>query len=137
MRLKRRQRHQILSLSKLNLTPLIDTALTLLIIFMVAVPAVQNSLRIDLPKGKKNESTEKREPLAVHIDAQGKLHCDKKEVSLDQLIELVKKRVPAEESIIIRADEKVSYGQVYLLVDELKHVCSKVILAGKKSAPAA
>ena len=50
------RRRQMVSMKEISLTPLIDTALTLLIIFMITAPMMQNSIKVQLPKGKAKEA---------------------------------------------------------------------------------
>ena len=69
--LKRRKKSLAPSL-EITLTPLIDTALTLLIIFMVTTPMIQNSIKIDLPKGAAQEAGKEQQEIVVSIDKKKK-----------------------------------------------------------------
>ena len=70
MRKRRRGRRQLM-MPEITLTPLIDTALTLLIIFMVTAPTIHNALKFDLPKGESQEGGKDTSELIVRIDKTG------------------------------------------------------------------
>lgn len=82
--LKRRKKPLTPSL-EITLTPLIDTALTLLIIFMVTTPMIQNSIKIDLPKGAAQEAGKEQQEIVVAIDKNEMVYCNNKPVTLDTL----------------------------------------------------
>lgn len=124
----RKKRHQKEpSLPEISLTPLIDTALTLLIIFMVATPMLkkENALQVELPKGnvKETSDTQKQE-LIVQIDKSGKLSLNNAVVKEVDLISQLKKQVnpKQQKTVFVKADTGVSYGKVIELVDKIKHV---------------
>lgn len=85
MRPLQRKKRRILSQPEITLTPLIDTALTLLIIFMVTTPMIQNSIKIDLPKGQAQEGGKEAQELVVTIDKKDTIYCNKKPVTLETL----------------------------------------------------
>jgi biopolymer transport protein ExbD len=110
---------------ELNVTPLIDVALTLLIIFIVTAPMMNNSIRIDLPQGKMQEAATKTQEIVVYVAKDGKLFLNKDAASSsDNLIERLKKKVgPArDKTVFVRADQGVRYGTVIELVDKIKSV---------------
>src|SRR5438552_7711512 len=122
-------------LPEITLTPLIDTALTLLIIFMVTAPMMNNAIRVNLPKGKAREDAGAQE-LVVSIDKNGKLFFNSKAMTTkDMLIAEIKQTVGSdhERTVFVKADEAVRYGQVLELVDNIKVVggISYVALATK------
>ena len=67
---RRYKRSQATGIPEITLTPLIDTALTLLVIFMVTSPLINNAIKVDLPKGNAQEAQGVQEDLVVHIDKQ-------------------------------------------------------------------
>ena len=69
-RSRRRQSSQLLDIS---LTPLVDTALTLLVIFMITTPMIQNAIRVSLPKGQAKEDADNQQELVVYVDKDKKL----------------------------------------------------------------
>lgn len=106
------------------LTPLIDTALTLLIIFMVATPMMKNAIKISLPEGNSKEATGKQQELVVYIDAQGRFFLGDQKLSLEKLIDELhgKAKNDKERTVYVKADKTVPYGTVIRVVDQIKVV---------------
>ena len=133
MRSRRRHTDSLLDIS---MTPLIDTALTLLIIFMITTPIIQNAIRVSLPKGETKEDEGGSHELIVYIDKDKHLFFDGQEREQGELIELIKERVGEQQDkrVYIKADQEVFYGRVIELVDRLKVVSgvSHVILATQR-----
>jgi biopolymer transport protein ExbD len=95
----RRASHEMLS--DINITPFTDVVLVLLIIFMVATPIiVKGTIKVDIPKAQTSRS-EKDKSLTVTIDAQEKIFLDDKQVSLEDLRNLVKKRVLQQPGVVV------------------------------------
>lgn len=88
-RFQQRKRYRA-SIPEVSLTPLIDTALTLLIIFMVTTPMLHNALKIELPQGSSQEAKKEPEQMTVSIDTNGVIFFNNKEVALDKLGESIK-----------------------------------------------
>lgn len=134
----RRKRKPIQALPELNLTPLIDTALTLLVIFMVTTPMMQNGIKVKLPQGQAQEAASKKQDLIVSIDKEGGLFFNGKSLSLEQLIEQLKKNSTqgADSVVMVKADQGVQYGTVISIVDNIKVVggIKYVALATQKRA---
>lgn len=124
MRLSRRQgRRQ--SMQDLSMTPLIDTALTLLIIFMVASPMLQNAIKVTLPKGNAQEANAtNNDDVIVFIDKDMNFYINKEKVSKSDLIAALKKVIGdnQEKTVYVKADTAVSYGTVLELVDDIKFI---------------
>ncbi len=122
----------------LSMTPLIDTALTLLIIFMITTPIIQNAIRVSLPKGQAKEDDGGSHELIVYIDKEKHLFFNGQEHNQDDLIKLIAQRVgeQKEKRVYLKADQDVSYGRVIELVDRFKVVSgvSHVILSTQKAA---
>ncbi|TET34415.1 biopolymer transporter ExbD [Candidatus Dependentiae bacterium] len=120
----------------ISMTPLIDTALTLLIIFMITTPIIQNAIRVSLPKGEAKEDEGGSQELIVYIDKDKHLFFNGQEYEQEKIVELIKKHVGEQEEkkVYVKADQEVSYGQVIGLVDRLKVVSgvSHVILATQR-----
>ena len=100
-------------MSEINMTPLIDVMLVLLVIFMVTAPLMTSSLRLDLPQAQGAES-ESRDPLNLALDAKGQAYLDEQpldEAALkDRLQEAARRNAQAE--VQLRADRAVPYGRV-------------------------
>lgn len=125
-RTNRRSRRQKNSLNDLSMTPLIDTALTLLIIFMVATPVLQNAIKVNLPRGNAQEDASQNQAteLIVFIDKQGDFYINKDKIAKKDLIAHIKKVVgdDHEKTVYVKADTAISYGTVIELVDDIKSV---------------
>ena len=109
-------------MSDINMTPLIDVMLVLLVIFIITAPLMSSRLRLDLPKAEGTRSTETPKFIAVAVDADGKLYLAEQPVTLEQLREQAERtagREPATE-VQLRADEKVPYGRVAELIGLLQ-----------------
>lgn len=108
------------------LTPLIDTALTLLVIFMVASPMMHTNICVQLPKGSVQEaSPAKEQELAITIDKQGVMSFNGKNFAtkeLGALVQEVSKVIAGkdDQTAYVYADSAVAYGLVMDVVDYLK-----------------
>lgn len=134
-RFRRRSSNLLLDIS---MTPLIDVALTLLVIFIVATPMMQNAIRVSLPKGKAKEDSGSRQEIVVYVDKDKKIFFNGNEVKHDQLVDALKKKIgdQKDKMVFVKADQTVSYGNVLELVDHIKVVggISHVVLATQKYA---
>ncbi len=121
MRHFRKKAKKRFSLPEVSLTPLIDTALTLLIIFLVTAPMVQNGVKIELPQGNSKE-TDTEQEYVVSLAKDGSIYFNSYPVKTNELVTLVLKALHAnqEASVFIRADESIAYGKVIGIIDELK-----------------
>ena len=118
---KKRRRRKRFHMPEISLTPLIDTALTLLIIFIVTTPMVQNGIKVDLPQGKSKEVSNEQE-FVVTLNKSGQIFFNSYPVHQDQLAETVQKALGSKVNtpVYVRADETISYGKVIQIVDNLK-----------------
>ena len=101
-------------LSEINVTPLVDVMLVLLVVFIVTAPLLTNAIPINLPKTESVAPVEQKDPLVVSIDAAGKLFIDKDEIQPDLLefnLKSAKARDP-EVRVQLQADDGVNYGEV-------------------------
>lgn len=125
MRASRGRRRRLTAMNDVSLTPLIDTALTLLIIFMVATPMMRNSIRVTLPKGQAQEDNSKQQDLVVQISESKELQFNGETIkSVDQLIAQLKKTIGTQQDRVVHiyGAKNVDYGFVIELVDSLKSV---------------
>lgn len=137
----RRLRKKRAALHDLSMTSLIDTALTLLMVFMIATPAIHNAIKVTLPKGNSQEtSSQKPDELVVFIDKNGDFYVNKIKVAKTDLIAEIKKAIgnDLERTVYVKADTVISYGTVIELVDDIKFVggIKYVALATQKHAQA-
>jgi biopolymer transport protein TolR len=101
-------------MSDINMTPLIDVMLVLLVIFIITAPLMTSSLRLDLPKTDGATPSEAPSVVALGIDAQGQLFLGDQVATADELQAACKQaaqRDPATE-VQLRADRSVPYGRV-------------------------
>lgn len=135
-RIIRRRRAHGPGLPEISLTPLIDVALTLLIIFMVTSPMLNNAIKIELPQGKAQEAANTPPELMVFVDKQDHLYFNGAEISLEKLIPQLKKAVGGDKgrTVFVHADEHARYGTVIETVDKIKVIggVQYVALATKK-----
>lgn len=102
------------SMSDINMTPLVDVMLVLLIIFIIAVPVITHSVKVDLPRADNTVNEIKPETVNLSVTADGKVHWDESDVSdaeLDQRLAAAATKQPQPE-IHIRGDRKVEYEHV-------------------------
>jgi|SRR3989339_904123 len=118
----RRQRKPIV-LPEVSLTPLIDTALTLLVIFMITAPMMNNVIKVELPSSQVDEmDTKVQQETIVYIDKQKKLYLNGLELGLQSIVKELQKLSKAKkvEIVFVKADQAVEYGKVIDLVDTIK-----------------
>ncbi|MBJ9977641.1 biopolymer transporter ExbD [Pseudomonas sp. S75] len=101
-------------LSEINVTPLVDVMLVLLVVFIVTAPLLTNSIPINLPKTEAVAPAEQKDPLVVSIDDKGKLFINKDEIQPDLLqsnLQAAKDKDP-DVRVQLQADNGVNYGEV-------------------------
>jgi len=102
------------TMSEINVTPMVDVMLVLLIIFMVTAPLIQQGVKVNLPNTRAQpvEATEKR--LVLSVDRQGRIYIGEVEVPAAQLEEKLRTnaKAQADKEIYLHADRDVNYGAV-------------------------
>ncbi|EJL01652.1 MULTISPECIES: biopolymer transporter ExbD [Pseudomonas] len=101
-------------LSEINVTPLVDVMLVLLVVFIVTAPLLTNAIPINLPKTESVAPVEQKDPLVVSIDDKGKVFINKDEIQADLLefnLQAAKAKNP-EVRVQLQADNGVNYGEV-------------------------
>jgi len=109
-------------MSEINMTPLIDVMLVLLVIFIITAPLMTSSLKLDLPKADAGAAGNAPASIAVALDAQGQLFIGEVPATPQQLAEQARaaaRRDPAAE-VQLRADSRVPYGRVAELIGALQ-----------------
>ncbi|HLK11037.1 MAG TPA: protein TolR [Candidatus Binatia bacterium] len=102
------------SISQINVTPLVDVMLVLLIIFMVTAPILQQGVTIDLPKIAAGPLAGEEEQLVVNVTKGGQVFLNDTPMTLDQLTAKLQAIAAArpDRPLYVRADQAVSYGEV-------------------------
>jgi len=113
----RRHRRRRSVMSEINVTPMVDVMLVLLIIFMVSAPLLTVGVPIDLPQSQAKSLDQDREPLTLQLNAEGKIFLQTTEMGIDELVAKLKAISEAqgggfETRIYVRGDRRVDYGTV-------------------------
>jgi biopolymer transport protein TolR len=110
------------ALAEINITPLVDVVLVLLLIFMLTAPVLQSGVEVAIPKTRTvNQLTEER--MVVTIDREQNVFLQDKPVNVNQLPTLLKttgKGDPSKKIIYLRADERVPFGAFASVMDAVK-----------------
>jgi biopolymer transport protein TolR len=101
-------------LAEINVTPLVDVMLVLLIIFMVTAPLMTSGVPVDLPKTSAQPINSDSEPLTVSIDAQGQIFLQDQQVELPELVSKLQAIAQnnADRRIFVRGDKDLAYGRI-------------------------
>ncbi|NRF66249.1 biopolymer transporter ExbD [Aquincola sp. S2] len=105
-------------MSDINMTPLIDVMLVLLVIFMITAPLMTSSLKLDLPKTEGARPSDAAQYVTVAVDAEGKLFWGDEAISAEQLKLRVREAAlrSATTEVQLRADRSVPYGRIAELI---------------------
>jgi biopolymer transport protein TolR len=109
------------SLAEINVVPLVDVVLVLLIIFMLTAPIIQSGIEVTVPKTRTvKELTQER--LVVTINREQVLFVDNTRININELEARLKARIkdPAQAMIYLRADEEVPFGSIAKVMDRAK-----------------
>jgi biopolymer transport protein TolR len=107
-------------LAEINVTPLVDVMLVLLIIFMVTAPMLASGIKVNLPPAKTAEPLEAKNPVVVVVARDGAVSVGKDQVAPGELAATVKARLGESNGIVqLRGDRDASYGDVVSVMDEL------------------
>jgi biopolymer transport protein TolR len=101
-------------LAEINVTPLVDVMLVLLIIFMVTAPLMTSGVSVDLPKTNAQQINSDSQPLTVSINAQGDIFLQDQAVDLTELVAKLQaiSQNNAERRIFVRGDKDLTYGRI-------------------------
>lgn len=110
------------SLSELNITPLLDLAFVLLVIFIITTTPIVNDLALTLPTAARKEKDPPRKANYVTVDTGGAIYLNKKAVTMHELLqELVRLRVDDPDlSVVVRGDSKTKYRKILAVMDTLQ-----------------
>jgi biopolymer transport protein ExbD len=117
------RKDRLSALTEINVTPLIDLAFALLIIFMITTPLLEQTIAVDLPVESANPQPEEREDFqSISINKDGLYYWGEEQVSQQQLGDLLDTMAmdPAPPVLSIRADSTLPYQKVITVIDMIK-----------------
>jgi biopolymer transport protein TolR len=110
-------------MAEINVTPMVDVMLVLVIIFMVSAPLLTVGVPLDLPQTQAKSLEQDKTPLQLSVDTSGKVFINDTEVAMSELIPKLKAITDArggmDERIYMRADKKADYGTVARVMGQL------------------
>jgi len=119
---KRKHRRQRV-MSEINVTPMVDVMLVLLIIFMVSAPLLTVGVPIDLPQSQAKSLEQDKEPLTISVTEKGQIFLQNSEIAVDDLVPKMQAVADArggtEARIYVRGDKKVDYGTMMKVMGRL------------------
>src|SRR5215213_3233510 len=110
-------------MAEINVTPMVDVMLVLLIIFMVSAPLLTVGVPLDLPQTQAKSLDQDKNPLTLSVNVKGQVFLNDTEIALNELVAKLKAVTDArgglEERIFVRGDKKVDYGTVMRVMGRL------------------
>ncbi len=110
-------------MAEINVTPMVDVMLVLLIIFMVSAPLLTVGVPLDLPQTQAKSLDNDKEPLTLSVNLKGEVYLNNTQIALDELVPKLKAiteaRAGMDERIFVRGDKKVDYGTVMKVMGRL------------------
>jgi biopolymer transport protein TolR len=118
---RRSRRRSTHVMSEINVTPMVDVMLVLLIIFMVSAPLLTVGVAIDLPQTQAKSLDQDREPLTVTVNDKGQVYLQNTDIKLEELVPKLQAitKNGTDERIYVRGDRKVDYGTVMRVMGRL------------------
>lgn len=114
------QRNQLVTLSEINITPLLDLAFTLLIIFIITTPLLEQGVSLNLPpEGKADGKIDERDVMTVEVTPEGVYMLAGRKMDLDSIERALVNKFQRDKNMVvyIRADEKGPYGLVAAILN--------------------
>jgi biopolymer transport protein TolR len=111
---RRARRRSARPMSEINVTPMVDVMLVLLIIFMVTAPLLTVGVPIELPKSEAKQLEGDKEPLTISVDPEGKIFLQETELQIEEIVPKLTAiaKDGYDERIFVRGDRRVNYGVV-------------------------
>jgi biopolymer transport protein TolR len=118
---RRRGRARSAPMSEINVTPMVDVMLVLLIIFMVAAPLLTVGVPIELPQSQGKQLESNKEPLTVSVSSNGDVFIGETKVAMNELSDKLKaiSKNGTDEQIFVRGDKGITYGTVMLVMGRI------------------
>jgi len=107
--------------SEINVTPMVDVMLVLLIIFMVAAPMLTEGVKVDLPQAKASPLQDQDKPLNIYVQKDGKISLETNPILIDEIANKLKAIAgeKVDTRIFIRGDKGLDYGRMMRVVGEV------------------
>jgi biopolymer transport protein TolR len=119
---RRRRPKVTTALSEINVVPLVDVMLVLLIIFMIAAPMLHQGIEVALPRADASALQMRMEdPLVLSIDRDGKIFLRETPVEIEDLVDQIKAQTEArgDDAVFLKGDREVPYGRIVEVLDVL------------------
>src|SRR3990167_7500855 len=102
------------TISQINVTPLVDVMLVLLVIFMVTAPIIQQGVQVNLPAAQAGAIAGQEEMLIVAINRSGRIYLNDNAMTLEELGQKLRsiRKLQPDKEVYLRADQEVKYGTV-------------------------
>ena len=109
-------------MGEINVTPLVDVMLVLLVVFIVTAPLLTQAVHVNLPKTAETAAPEEKEAVYISVDAKGKVFIDKTEIALESFEKelLARKAADPEIALNLNADDAVQYGTVAKVMSSIE-----------------
>ncbi|HXZ17717.1 MAG TPA: biopolymer transporter ExbD [Roseiarcus sp.] len=128
-------------LAEINVTPLVDVMLVLLIIFMVTAPMLAAGIKVNLPSAKTAQPLETKDPVIVAVTKDGAVSVGKDSVPRENLVAAVKARLADSNGVVqLRGDKDAAYGDIVAVMDDLAAGGLNriaIVSSGRRTAPPA
>ena len=124
-------------LAEINVTPLVDVMLVLLIIFMVTAPMLSAGLHVELPQASTAKPVDPQNPVVLTIQSDGKISLGGDEIERAAMVAAVRRLMGDTPRVVhVRGDREVSYGEVVGVLDELalNGITKLSLIANQRSA---
>jgi biopolymer transport protein TolR len=127
---RRHQRRPVMS--EINVTPMVDVMLVLLIIFMVSAPLLTVGVPINLAQSRARSTDLNKEPLIISVNSQGQIYLQNSEIKIDDLVKKLTAITEAgagmNEAIVFRGDKDVKYGMAARVLGRLNEAGFRNVL---------
>src|SRR5215472_8497784 len=127
-------------LAEINVTPLVDVMLVLLIIFMVTAPMLAVGIKVNLPNAKTAQPLEAKEPVVIVVAKNGAVSVGKDPIPRDQMVATVKAKLGESNGVVqLRGDKDAAYGEIVSVMDDLAAngiARIAIVSSGRRASPA-